>query len=43
MQTILRARIHVLFNFERHQIWQWMLAGCALFWIVTVIAVMGIR
>ena len=43
MQTILRARIHALFNPERYQIWQWMLAGCALFWIVTVIAVMGIR
>lgn len=43
MQTILRARIHALFNPERYQIWQWMLTGCALFWIVAVIAVMGIR
>lgn len=43
MQTILLARINALFNPERHLIWQWMLAGCALFWIVAVIAVMGIR
>ncbi|MDI9278135.1 hypothetical protein QMZ65_13055 [Pantoea sp. EABMAA-21] len=43
MQTILRARINALINPERHQIWQWMLAGCAMFWIVAVIAVMGIR
>ncbi|MDI9219585.1 hypothetical protein QMZ30_01560 [Pantoea sp. EA-12] len=43
MQMILRARLNALFNPERHQIWQWMLSGCALFWILVVVAVMGLR
>lgn len=43
MQMILRTRLNALFNPERHQIWQGMLGGCALLWILVVVAVMGIR
>jgi hypothetical protein len=43
MQSILRSRISALFTPERHQVWQLMFAGCAAFWILLIVAVMGIR
>lgn len=43
MQTILRLRIFSLLTAERHVVWQMMITGCAVFWILMVVAIMSIR
>lgn len=43
MPTIFRTRLNALFAPERHKVWQWVLTGCSLFWIVVVVAVMSIH
>ncbi|XXN66214.1 hypothetical protein ACRQ84_22335 (plasmid) [Enterobacter ludwigii] len=43
MQSILRLRLSSLLTAERRVVWQMMFAGCAAFWILLVVAVMGIR
>ncbi len=43
MQTLIRTHFSTIFNVERHRVWQLVLSGCALFWILAVVAVMAIR
>ncbi len=43
MHPILRSQFSRLFAAERRRVWQWMLTGCGLFWILVVVAVMSIR
>ena len=39
-----RSRVNAFFAAApRHQVWQLMLTGCALFWITAVISVMSLR
>lgn len=44
MKTILCQRLNAFFAAApRHQVWQIMFTGCALFWIIAIISVMGLR
>ena len=43
MPLLLRMRLHTLLTTERHLIWRFLLTGCAFFWILLVVAVMGLR
>ncbi len=43
MPLLLRMRLHTLLTPERHLICRFLLTSCAFFWILLVIAVMGLR
>ncbi|SFK85406.1 hypothetical protein SAMN05518863_11111 [Candidatus Pantoea symbiotica] len=43
MQSILRSRFSSFLTVERRLVWQMMFTGCAVFWILFVVAIMSIR
>ncbi len=43
MQSILRSRFSSTMAAERSVVWKMMFTGCAVFWILMVVAIMSIR